>query len=751
MAVFNEEFNLREIRPTLGGGCPNFDLVEQMDFIYVNGNGRPDSFVQVKNGELKGLTKNFENNSYPKWNQVFSILKDRIQAPNIEILVKDKARNGENDLIGLVTFEANDVPRRVPPNSPVAPSWCRLHNPTTGEMVLDAELLIAVWLGTQANEVYWRAWQLDATTINGDCVESIRSITYVLPKLSYLRVKVIEAHDLLVQTNRQQPQLFVRVALGKMILRTNTSQTQNGNPWWDEDLMFVVAEPFENELVLFVEDEVGADNSKVLGQCSISLEDVGKRKDWETQFSEWYDLEKHTSSENGQKKVEKLDSRVHLRIRFDGGYHVLMSRSSILSKWKDGYGSVEIGILNAQHLAAVKSTKDGRRGVMDAYCVAKYGQQWIRTRTIPNSYNPKWNEQYRWTVYDPCTVITIGVFDNSQLQGGNANAKDSKTGKVRILLSTFETNRVYSYAYPLIALSPSGVTKMGEIQLAVRFSCNKSFLDMLSMYTQPLLPNLHYTQPLSKHQIEILMHHTTQIISTRLSHLELPLRKEVVEYMLDVGSNMYSVRRSKANYSRIALILSALDKIIQGLDQICKWKSPYISTLVFSLFLAFLCFPWMIHFSLYFVLFTIGAWTYHLRPRHPPHIDVRLSQADIAQTDEIDEEFDTFPTSVKQFDVVKMRYDRLRAIASRVQTLFGDLAAHGERFYNLLTWRDPRAMALFMVFCSVALLVLHVFPKTMIFITACYFMRPPRFRDQLPSYPMNFLRRLPEKTDDLLP
>ena len=50
-----------------------------------------------------------------------------------------------------------------------------------------------------------------------------------------------------------------------------------------------------------------------------------------------------------------------------------------------------------------------------AYCVAKYGPKWVKTRTIIDSLSPKWNEQYTWEVYDPCTVITIVVFDNGKL------------------------------------------------------------------------------------------------------------------------------------------------------------------------------------------------------------------------------------------------------------------------------------------------------------------------------------------------
>ncbi|KAL0429304.1 UNVERIFIED_CONTAM: FT-interacting protein 4 [Sesamum radiatum] len=309
-------------------------------------------------------------------------------------------------------------------------------------------------------------------------------------------------------------------------------------------------------------------------------------------------------------------------------------------------------------------------------------------------FQSKWNEQYTWEVFDPCTVITIGVFDNCQLQGDNRGERIQELGSVA---------------------------------------------------------KLHYSHPLSCHQIEILRHQATQIVSTRLSRSEPPLRKEVVEYMLDVGSNLWSVRRSKANHYRIAGILSAIVKVIKWFNQIRTWNSPFITVLVHILFLAFVCFPWMILSTIFLYLFLIGTWNYRGRPRHPPHMDVKLSQADTALNDELDEEFDTFPTSQKQIDILKMRYDRLRAIASRVQTVLGDMATQGERFYNLLSWRDPRATALFLILCLIASVLLYITPpKVVVTVMGFYTMRHPRFRDQRPSYPMNFLRRLPARTDSLL-
>ncbi|CAA0827133.1 Calcium-dependent lipid-binding (CaLB domain) plant phosphoribosyltransferase family protein [Striga hermonthica] len=765
-----QDFNLTETRPSLGGGRISssdrggtaFDLVEQMDYLYVRVvkaralPGSPDSFVEVKLGGLRAATRNFENTSSPEWNQVFSVLKDRIQSPVTEVLVKSKPKNGGDGFIGRILVDAIDVPRRVPPDSPLAPEWYRLEN-SKGERVA-GELMLSIWMGTQADEAFSEAWHLDTTAVNGDGVSSIRSKVYLSPRLWYLRVNVIEAQELqLGDKNRHQPEIIVRAQLGNLISRTKISQSKNLNPLWNEDLMFTVAEPFDEQLILFVEETIGNNNKREeLGHCVVSLQGVERRLDFKAPMSRWYNLQKHTVLENGQRSTKGLNSRLHLRMSLDGGYHVLDElthyssdlRPTARQLWKPAIGVLELGILNAQNLAAMK-TRDGR-GYTDAYCVAKYGQKWIRTRTILNTFDPKWNEQYTWEVFDPCTVITIGVFDNSQLQGQNGNKKDSRIGKVRIRLSTLETNRVYTHMYPLIVLSPTGVKKMGEIQLAVRFSC-ASLLNMLSMYGRPLLPSLHYLHPLSCHNIEILRHQATQIVSARVSRAEPPLRKEVVEFMLDVGSNVWSVRRSKANHFRVARIMSGLAKLSRWFDRICAWYSPFTTVLVHILFLAFVCFPWMIPSTVFLYLFLIGMLKYRWRPRHPPHMDVKLSQADTAQNDELDEEFDSFPTSLKQVEVLKMRYDRLRAIASRVQTVLGDLATQGERLNNLLSWRDPRATALFLMFCLVACVVLYVAPPKAVFVVGGFYtMRHPSFRDRMPLPPVNFLRRLPARTDGLL-
>lgn len=131
-------------------------------------------------------------------------------------------------------------------------------------------------------------------------------------------------------------------------------------------------------------------------------------------------------------------------------------------------------------------------------------------------------------------------------------------------------------------------------------------------------------------------------------------------------------------------------------------------------------------------------------------MDPKISWAEAVHPDELDEEFDTFPTSKAQ-DVIRMRYDRLRSVAGRIQTVVGDMATQVERFQALLSWRDPRATSLFIVFCLIAAVALYITPfKLVAFVAGFFWLRHPRFRSKLPSVPSNFFKRLPSRADSML-
>nr|GMD38078.1 FT-interacting protein 1-like [Ipomoea batatas] len=767
------EHSLKETSPILGGGrvvggvkrAITHDLVEPMQFVFVRvvkARGLPskdvtgslDPYVEVRVGNYKGITRHFENTGNPEWNAVFAFAKERMQSSVLDVVVMDKdiLKDG---FVGIVRFDLHEIPTRVPPDSPLAPEWYHLENQKRGKK--NGELMLAVWIGTQADEAFPDACHSDAVSPVDISVppSHIRSKVYHSPRLWYVRANVIEAQDLVAGEKKHFPDVCVKAQIGNQILKTRSVRSQTMNAMWNEDLMFVASEPFEEHLILSVEEASNKD--EIFGQVIIPLSTVEKRADDRIVQSRWYNLQKSNGDGTEEPKKYKFATRIHLRVSLDGGYHVLDEsahyssdfRPTAKQLWKPSVGILEVGILNANGLHPMK-TRNGR-GTSDTYCVAKYGHKWIRTRTIIDSLSPKYNEQYTWEVYDPATVLTVGVFDNGQLDGekGSNGGKDLKIGKVRIRISSLETNRVYTHSYPLLVLHPSGVKKMGELHLAIRFTCT-SFVNMMFLYSRPLLPKMHYVRPLSATLQDMLRHQAVKIVATRLARAEPPLRKEVVEYMIDADSHLWSMRRSKANFHRLMSVFNGLFSLAKWFGDVCRWKSPVTTVLVHILFVMLVGFPELILPTLFLYMSVIGLWSYRYREKYPPHMNTRMSYADSAHPDELDEEFDTFPTSCS-LELVRMRYDRLRYVAGRIQKAVGDVATQGERFQALLSWRDPRATAIFIMFCILAAIVFYVTPfQLFTMIAGFYMMRHPRFRHKLPPAPLNFLRRLPAKTDSML-
>lgn len=768
------EYGLVETRPPLAGHLgyrvrdkisSTYDLVLLMQFLYVNVvkardlppmdvTGSLDPYVEVKLGNYRGITKHLEKNQNPVFNQTFAFSRERLQASQLEITVKDKDVV-KDDFVGRLQFDLSEVPHRVPPDSPLAPQWYRLEN-KKGEKLKKGEIMLAIWMGTQADEAFPEAWHSDAHSVGAQVLAHTRSKVYFSPKLCYLRVFVIEAQDLVPSNRTRLPDPVVRLKLGSQLRATRPSPTTRSvNPVWNDEFMLIASEPFDETLDITVEDRVEANKMEPLGRFIFPVLAAPQRIDHNKPIeSRWFNLAKPISGGEVEKKDSKFSSKIHLRIFQDVGYHVLDESTHYSSDLrpaakhlrKPSIGILGLGILEARNLMPMKA-REGR--TTDAYCVAKYGPKWVRTRTLLDTLNPKWHEQYSWEVFDPCTVITIAVFDNCHISGNKDDAKDQRIGKVRIRLSTLEADRVYSHYYPLLALQTSGLKKTGELHLAVRFTCT-TWVNMVALYGKPLLPKMHYVEPISVGHLDILRHQAMQIVAARLGRAEPPLRREVVEYMLDVDSHMWSLRRSKANFYRITSLLSGIGAVFRWFESIRSWRNPITTILVHILFLILVWYPELILPTIFLYLFMIGIWNYRFRPRHPPHMDTKLSCAELAHPDELDEEFDSFPTS-KPMDIVKMRYDRLRSVAGRVQTVVGDLATQGERAQAILSWRDPRATAIFIMLSLLIAIFLYITPfQVAAVILGLYLLRHPRFRSKMPSVPYNFYRRLPAKSDILL-
>ncbi|XP_076950069.1 multiple C2 domain and transmembrane region protein 16-like [Bidens hawaiensis] len=735
----------------------SFDLVDKMHYLFVQvvkarslpTPGNPVTKIVVSGCQV--ISKPARKTMYFEWEQTFAFRRDTQDSASIlEISVWDPLISTSmsdvagHNFLGGICFDTTEIPLRDPPDSSLAPQWYRLE----GGGARRGDLMLATWVGTQADESFPEAWKTD-TASN----PSSRSKIYQSPKLWYLRATIVEAQDVSLSSSFQ-----IKAQLGFQVQKTKFVITHNGSSSWNEDLMFVAAEPFtEQSLFLFLVEQRGSKETTVKGDTIIPLATIERRVDDRDVVSRWLTFK----DPNEEKRVYR--GRVQVKVFFDGGYHVMDESANVCSDyrptakqlWKPPIGTVELGIIGCKNLLPMKSI-DGK-GSTDAYAVAKYGNKWVRTRAISDNLDPKWNEQYTWRVYDPSTVLTIGVFDSWEAYGSDAQKEptrsDFRMGKVRVRLSTLEIGKVYKNSYPLMLLNATGLKKMGELELAVRFVRMAPTIDFLNVYAQPLLPLMHHIKPIGVVQQEVLRTIAVKITAAHFARSEPPLRREVVTHMLDADTHAFSMRKVRANWLRIVNVLSGVIEMVKWLDDTRSWKNPTATILVHVLLMMLVWFPDLIIPTLAFYTFVMGMWNYRFRARaraRLPHFDPKLSLAETIDGNELDEEFDSLPCT-RPNEMVRERYDKLRMLGARVQSVLGDIATQGERVQALVTWRDPRATGIFVGMCLVVAIVLYLVPSKMVAMTlGFYYMRHPIFRDRMPSPALNFFRRLPSLADRML-
>lgn len=161
--------------------------------------------------------------------------------------------------------------------------------------------------------------------------------------------------------------------------------------------------------------------------------------------------------------------------------------------------------------------------------------------------------------------------------------------------------------------------------LQIRFTLT-SLVNSLYVYTRPLLPKMHYIQPPYPWCKKICF--GTKPVAQRLSRAELPLRREVVEYMSDAHAHLFSMRRSKDNFFRLMSVQSGPLAVGRWLSEVCAWKNPVTTVLVHVLHVMLVCYPELILLTRFLYMFLIGLWNFRYRPPYPPHMNTRLSHAD---------------------------------------------------------------------------------------------------------------------------
>ncbi|KAF8779734.1 hypothetical protein HU200_002319 [Digitaria exilis] len=772
-------------------------MVDKLEFLYVHivrASNLPgmditlgiDPYVEVRVGNYSAVTRHVVSNHYPEWNQVFAFAKDHLQSDNLEVIVKHRNLLVHDSFVGRAVLPIIEVPSLTPPNRPLAPQWYWLKD--AKDQWAGGEIMLAAWKGSQSDEAFAGALHAGAhDDLSPSAVAATQTKSYYAPRLCYLRCHVIAAQDLVVDRpddrnsrSRQNLNAFARVQLGAQRWETRASPSAR----WDQDFFLVAAWPFEEPLVVTVMDAASPGRHEVLGQLvlpksSIKVQQFDKKK-LNLPAPSWFDLDRPRSGvSEGDGRDDRgrwgheFRSKIQLRVYYDAAYHVLDELTTYASDYEPSarplrkpapIGVLQLAVLRATGLPPTKKRNNGGRATVDAYCVAKYGPKWVRTRTLPDTASPSWQEQFTFDVFDPCTVLTVAVLDNSQLLPGDAGRgamADSPRGKVRIRVSTLASARTYEQAHPLFVVAPGRLLRCGELHLAVRFRHTASaWVTMMSLYLRPTLPNQHFARPIPTHLVPELRRAAVDIIAARLSRAEPPLRPEAVHYLLrDPSSHpnpsmpelaAYSRRKSHAACARLRDVLAPVDALATWFHGVRDWKHPPTTVLVVALFLTLTWMPKLILPTFFLYLVAVGLWNFRGRPTGLAPMEHHADGLDAGM---LEEELDAVgPGSGTPPDVVEWRYRKLREVATSVQVSIGGVASQGERVQSLLAWRDGRATAVALVAAAALAAVTYAVPlRALVAVAGLYVTRHPRLRRTgRPSALLCFFRRLPSNAEVML-
>ncbi|PSS11110.1 FT-interacting protein [Actinidia chinensis var. chinensis] len=206
-------------------------------------------------------------------------------------------------------------------------------------------------------------------------------------------LNVIEAQDIVPNDKSRMPEVFC------------------------ESPVFVAAEPFEEQLVLTVEDRVYPSKDDVLGRISLPL----------NIFEKWLDHRLLTGGKSSSSQVG------YTRVCLESGYHVPDESTIHISDqrptarhlWKQPVGILEVGILGAQWLLPMKM-KDVR-GSTDAYVVARPSTRFLHWKGTNLIVNPR-SSTYLYTfLRTTCSASIWGVISMSRWFGDVCHWKNRIT------------------------------------------------------------------------------------------------------------------------------------------------------------------------------------------------------------------------------------------------------------------------------------------------------------------------------------
>ncbi|KAJ8562284.1 hypothetical protein K7X08_011575 [Anisodus acutangulus] len=249
-----------------------------------------------------------------------------------------------------------------------------------------------------------------------------------------LEVKLVQAKELTNKDLIGKSDPFAELCVRPVRDRMKKSKTINNqlNPVWNEHFEFVVEDPLTQHLVVKIYDDEGLQAAELIGCAHVRLNELepGKVKDVWLKLVK--DLEIQRDQKNrGQVHLELLYCPYGMKNGFTNPFAPDVSMTSLEKVLKSGAEGKEAapnggeinrrkdvivrGVLSVTVISADDLAPTDLMGKADPYVVVtmKKNETKNKTRVVPESLNPVWNQTFDFVVEDGLhDMLIIEVWDH---------------------------------------------------------------------------------------------------------------------------------------------------------------------------------------------------------------------------------------------------------------------------------------------------------------------------------------------------
>lgn len=115
-----------------------------------------------------------------------------LPSSGVDVVVKD-GDLVRDDIVGKLYFSLKDIPERHPDDAQPDPTWHSLLDQRGKATLGKASLLLAIWIGSQADEAYRHAWE-----------SPYGPKVYENPRLWCLRVTIVEVQGVVACDEQEE-------------------------------------------------------------------------------------------------------------------------------------------------------------------------------------------------------------------------------------------------------------------------------------------------------------------------------------------------------------------------------------------------------------------------------------------------------------------------------------------------------------------------------------------------------------------